>query len=355
MMSRHANMGAFLLAGVVLFTTGLFLIGSRQKLFSHRFEAFADFASVSGLEPGANVRVAGLDAGEVVDIEVPKQADGNYRVEMKLDRKMRPLVRQDSVASIQTEGLVGNKYLEIDKGTDQAADCGDGCTLMTKEPFDFADLMQDARGLLKNTTETMGKAGDVASKLDQSLGTFLSKDKSGQGGADRLTATVANAEKAAANFADDAEALKHNFFLRGFFKNRGFYNLDDISPEEYRSSKFVKSHSAKREWVDAKGMFSGPDGAEVLTAAGKAQLDKAMAGFVKDLPNNPLMVEGYSNQGAPDKMYRVSQKRAQEVEKYLSSRFQLKPKYVGSIALGNSPPPGVGRDSMDGVALVLLP
>src|SRR5262245_42059643 len=149
MMSRHANMGVFLLAGVVLFTTGLFLIGSRQKLFSHRFEVYADFASVSGLVPGANVRVAGLDAGEVVDIGVPKQSSANYRVKMKLDREMRPLVRQDSIASIQTEGLVGNKYLEIDKGTDPAPDCGDGCTLKTKEPFDFSDLMEDARGLLK--------------------------------------------------------------------------------------------------------------------------------------------------------------------------------------------------------------
>jgi outer membrane protein OmpA-like peptidoglycan-associated protein len=348
-------MGVFLVAGIVLFTSGLFLIGSRQHLFSHRFEVYADFASVSGLEEGANVRVAGLDAGEVVDIEVPKQSEGNYRVRMKLDRKMRPLVREDSVASIQTEGLVGNKYLEIDKGTAQTAECGGGCTLHTKEPFDFADLMEDARGLLKNTTETMGKAGNVAGKLDQSLGTFLKKDDNGQGGADRLNATVANAERAAANFADDAEALKRNFFLRGFFKNRGFYNLDEISPEDYRSSKFIKSKSAKREWLDAKALFSGPDGAETLTPAGKAQLDRTMAGFVQSLPNNPLMVEGYSNQGAPDKMYRVSQARAREVEKYLQSRFKLNPKYVGSIALGNSPPPDTGRDSMDGIALVLLP
>jgi hypothetical protein len=348
-------MGVFLMAGVILFTTGLFLIGSRQRLFSHRFEVYADFASVSGLEEGANVRVAGLDAGEIVDIEVPKQSEGNYRVKMKLDRKMKPLVRQDSMASIQTEGLVGNKYLEIDKGTAQTEECGDGCTLKTKEPFDFADLMDDARGLLKNTTEAMGKAGDVAGKLDQTLGTFLAKDKTGQGGAERLNATVANAERAAANFADDAEALKHNFFLRGFFKNRGFYNLDEISPDEYRNSKFVKSKSAKRVWLDAKSLFSGQEAAETLTAAGKTHLDRAMAEFVNDLPNNPLMVEGYANQGAPDKIYRTSQRRAQEVEKYLQTRFKLNPKYMGSIALGNSPPSGTGRESMDGVALVLLP
>ncbi|MDP9322553.1 MAG: MlaD family protein, partial [Acidobacteriota bacterium] len=63
--------GAFVVAGVLLFGVGLFLIGDRRMLFSKSFEAYAEFANIGGLQDGAKVRVAGLDAGEVDTIQVP--------------------------------------------------------------------------------------------------------------------------------------------------------------------------------------------------------------------------------------------------------------------------------------------
>src|SRR4029079_15284513 len=129
MLSQKASVGAFLLGGIVLFGAGLFLIGSRQKVFTRGFHVYSDFTSVSGLEAGANVRVSGLQAGEVEEIQVPSNASSFFRVKLRLTEKVHPLVRQDSLAVIQTEGLVGDKYLEIDKGSDQAAECKDGGTI----------------------------------------------------------------------------------------------------------------------------------------------------------------------------------------------------------------------------------
>jgi phospholipid/cholesterol/gamma-HCH transport system substrate-binding protein len=158
------------------------------------------------------------------------------------------------------------------------------------------------------------------------------------------------------NLADDTEAVKHNFLLRGFFHNRGYYNLGELTPEQYRASKFVTSRTAKRVWLDAGQLFSKPSkGTESLPAQGHAQLDQAMSELVPYLPNSPIMVEGYSNKGSPDEQFRESQQRAAAVQQYLLARFQLNPKLVGMIPLGDSPPESSGKKDWNGVSLVLLP
>ena len=355
MLSRKASIGAFLIGGTLLFGIGLFMIGSRQQIFSRGFHVYSDFASVSGLEEGANVRVSGLDAGEVVEIQVPSSPSSLYRVKLRLTEKVHPLVRQDSLAVIQTEGLVGNKFLEIDKGSDQAEECKDGGTIQSKEPLDFADLMQDARKLFKTTNTTLESAGQMTNHMNQALGTFLTPESDGKNGAVHLNETMASAERAMTNLADDTEAMKHNFLLRGFFRKRGFYDLSDLTPAQYRASKFVKDRSAKRVWLDGGEVFSAAKNTEDLSPQGRAELDRAMADFVPNLPNRPIVVEGYSESGSPDERFRRSQQHALIVQRYLQSHFKLTASLVGAIPLSDTPPESTGKQRWDGVSLVMLP
>lgn len=356
-MSTKFSVGLFATVGVVLFAIGLFWIGDRRKVFSRGFEVTTEFDSVAGLEPGANVRVAGLDAGEVREIDVPKGGTAGYKLRIRLDRKFRPLIRQDSLALIATDGLVGNKYLEIEKGDGQAEACVEPCSIASMETFDFSDFMKEARGLLQNTDHTIQTAGEVAANMNRVLGTFLAKNGQGKSGASDLAATVSSAQTAMSNLADNTEALKHNFLFRGFFNRRGFFNLNDMNPNDYRDSNFVKSKTAKRVWLDAKQLFIAKrnDGKEELTAQGRKELDSAMASFIDYLPNSPIMVEGYSSEGAPEERYRKSQRRAVLAQQYLQRQFQLNPKYIGAIPLNNAPPPKTGKDVWDGLGLALVP
>jgi outer membrane protein OmpA-like peptidoglycan-associated protein len=356
MLSRKANVGAFLIAGLALFGVGLFLIGSRQKVFSRGFEIYSNFSTVSGLVTGADVRVSGLQAGELLEIQVPPRPSGQYRLKIRLDQRVHPLIREDSIATIQSEGLVGDKFLEIDKGSDASPECAAGATIQSMDPFDFSDLMQEARGLLDNTNSTIEGAGQVADNVNRVLGQFLARDRNGKNGPEELNQTVVNAQRAMNNLADDTEAIQHNFLLRGFFHKRGYFNLGEISPEEYRSSKFVTSKTAKRVWLDSSELFSrsAKNGAS-LTVQGRNELDQAMSAFVPDLPNSPIVVEGYADQGSPAEEFRESQQRAAVVQQYLVSRFQLNPKLVGSMPLGDSPPKSSGKTDWSGVSLVLLP
>ena len=64
---KKTIVGIFLVGGVLLFAVGLFLIGNSQQLFPRHFEIYTEFNKLATLQPGAKVRVSGMDAGEVSD------------------------------------------------------------------------------------------------------------------------------------------------------------------------------------------------------------------------------------------------------------------------------------------------
>jgi phospholipid/cholesterol/gamma-HCH transport system substrate-binding protein len=117
---RGALVGGFVLLGLVLFGGGLFLIGDRRLLFAPQFELNSTFGRVTGLAVGARVRLAGLEAGEVLEIQIPPSPSQRFRVRMRLRDDLRPLVRQDSVPAIQTDGIVGNTFVQISLGTEDS-------------------------------------------------------------------------------------------------------------------------------------------------------------------------------------------------------------------------------------------
>src|SRR5687768_10869605 len=103
-------MGAFVIGGFLLFGVGLFLIGDRRMLFTKSAEYYTEFAQISALEYGAKVRVGSMDASEIVEIRVPTGPESKFRLKFRVIEKLFPVIRTDSVASIQTDGLLGNKF-----------------------------------------------------------------------------------------------------------------------------------------------------------------------------------------------------------------------------------------------------
>jgi phospholipid/cholesterol/gamma-HCH transport system substrate-binding protein len=466
---KYWTIGLFIILGVGLFTTILFLIGNRQKTFGSHLVVYAEFANLSELPLGAKVSVAGLDAGEVKKIEIPSTPSGKFRLELQLESKIRGLVRSDSVASIQTQGLVGDQLLVINKGTDGAAEAKDGSTLRSKEPIDLssliaggADLLKDVHGdvndidkradmALESITKTVNHTDGIivaarpdlnrilnngsaisatvntlvadvnagkgtvgmllsddptrqqvqasltniqhaSTNLDQAMvkanatmadfqarnlpakaaasldnvqalslqlntavQQALAQDDIGQDGATNLRETLSGLNRSTTNLAEDTEALKHNFFLRGFFKKRGFYSLDEVTPAEYMKACERQKHAGPRLWLQAATfVVGGADGREQLTAAGDEQIDAAVDPYVGSLPGQIIMVEGYATDGTQDQQFIVARRRADLVRKYLEEHFHLKHDDLGVVALRSTPPQGAGRGSWNGAAISLM-
>jgi phospholipid/cholesterol/gamma-HCH transport system substrate-binding protein len=164
--TRLIGVGAFVIGGILLFAVGLFMIGNRRMLFVDRFQVDAEFAKVTGLQKGAIVRVSGLDAGEVEAIRVPANPSSRFRIQMRVREDLHHLVRADSVATIQTDGLVGNNFIQIEIGTDKSPVAPAGSLIQSREPFDFAALMEQASATVKTLDATIVQLrGDVEETL----------------------------------------------------------------------------------------------------------------------------------------------------------------------------------------------
>ncbi len=438
--ARAIGVGVFVVGGLVLFSVGLFLIGDRRMFFSKTFEVRSQFSRIAGLQVGAKVRVAGLAAGEVTEIHVPSGPTAKFVVAMKVREDVRPIIRTDSVASIQNDGLVGNKFVQIEAGTEAAPMIADKGTLAGDDPFEIADLLQKMNDTIEVVNDTVTSArGEVETALASVTATAQSaqavvndvgKDiraiaAAGQKATADISAIVANvrggrgtvgrllnddtlykqarditeqAQNAVANLreaseqakaaiadlrgeggpmkgvtgdlsqtleyardamqdlADNTEALKHNFFFRGYFNRRGYFDLNDISVQQYRSGILEQSGRVPlRIWLQAAVLF-GRDatGKEMLTDAGRARIDSAMSTFVRYPKDSILVVEGYAVAPTSDRQFLLSRARANLVRDYVVSRFSPDPGATAVMAMGGDAPGSPSGSTWDGVALTLF-
>src|SRR5262249_51393327 len=125
-MSRVLRLGVFVVMTLGIFGAAIFWIGARDFRFARTYRLNAQFSTVGGLTDGAEVRVGGLHQGSVDRIDLPARPDQKVTVVMRLKRNTRNVVKKDSVASIRTEGLVGDRYVEVSFGSPEAAPPADG-------------------------------------------------------------------------------------------------------------------------------------------------------------------------------------------------------------------------------------
>src|SRR5580692_3306631 len=272
-MSRAARLGAFIVATLAILAAGIFIIGDRQYLFTSTYRLKAQFTTVVGLDPGAEIRVGGVHAGTVRGIELPHKPTDKITILMDLQRSTHEIIKQDSVAAIETEGLLGNEYVSISFGSAQALNVKDNDTISTVPPLVFADLMKKASGILdtsqdalENVTVTAANLSSITGKINQGQGTIgaLVNDKKVYSQLDQTTAglrdTVNHAQAGVAAFQENMEAMKSNFLLRGYFKKRGYENSSDLAKNEI--PQLPATAPLKTFSFDSKQLFDKVDTAK---------------------------------------------------------------------------------------------
>ena len=164
---RFFAAGLFLIAGVALFALGIFLVGNRHEAFSRHLMLYSEFADIEGLTKGSKVRVAGFDAGQVTEIGIPDSPRSHFRVQMRINEKLRGLVRSDSVVTIDTEGVVGETFLTIHPGSPGAAIAQANSILQGKPAISIADLMTQGLGVMDDADASMKQLNaKVTTSLD---------------------------------------------------------------------------------------------------------------------------------------------------------------------------------------------
>ena len=459
MKSKNMIVGLFAIAGLILFTVGLFLIGNRHEAFSQHIDYFAEFTNLAGLTKGSKVQVAGMDAGQVVEILVPDSPAARFRVKLQISDRLKGLVRTDSLATIGTEGVVGETFLLIHPGGKNASAAAALTLLPSKEPLDLSSLLdqgqglvsdvdgaiKDADGILKTTggqlgstlttantalrnvndvvvglqegrgpagmllrdqevsaqlrqtvanaqlasanlaqvssqanglmadvqsrqfpakiDDTMSVVKSAASNVDasaqqirQTIAEASAPDHNGLTAGNNIAEALSNVNYATANMADETEALKHNFLLRGFFRRRGYYNLESMSADSYRKNALFTASTNSRMWLPADQLFmTDSNGIERLTSQGKSLLDQAVASHGDGFVDRPVVIEGYAAGDDKSEQLARSRSRAVVVRRYLESHFQLDASHLGVVAMQDAAPAGLEHTTWDGVSVVIVP
>jgi phospholipid/cholesterol/gamma-HCH transport system substrate-binding protein len=222
-------------------------------------------------------------------------------------------------------------------------------------------LYRDAREIAGEVERVVANLREVTAEARQAVAEFNGKlaGKEGaaaQGLAADLRQTMTHARDAMADLAENAEALKRNFFFRGFFNRRGYFDLDDIDAEAYRGGVLEgPDRRALRIWIDAVYLFTADArGVEQLTPEGRARIDSAMSQFLRYSESSPLVIEGYAEGATTNARYVVAQRRAQLVRDYVLEKFMLDGNRVGTIALGERAPESPTGSTWRGIALALF-
>jgi phospholipid/cholesterol/gamma-HCH transport system substrate-binding protein len=126
------KLGLFVITGLLLFTVGIYLIGERQNIFGTNILISVEFSNVNGLQKGNNVRYSGINVGTVEDIYMVN--DSVIKVDLLIEKKMISHIKKDAIATIGTDGLVGNMIVSIipGKGKEASVEAGDFIKSYTK-------------------------------------------------------------------------------------------------------------------------------------------------------------------------------------------------------------------------------
>src|ERR1700675_2340548 len=155
MINKNLVVGLFVIAGLLLFTAGIVVIGDQRQVFARHIDYYTQFSDLEGLTKGSKVQVAGVDAGEILDIQIPDSPSSRFRVTLRVNCTLHGLVRMDSIATIETQGVVGETFVSIRPGSSQAAEASPLVTLRSEEPTTLSEMLKRGSGLLDSVDATL--------------------------------------------------------------------------------------------------------------------------------------------------------------------------------------------------------
>lgn len=194
----NAKVGLLVLSGLVFLVLTLYMIGKNRNLFGSTFTIKAVVSNVNGLVPGNNVRFKGIDVGTVKSIMVTN--DTAILVTMTIDEKMKPYIKKNAIASIGTDGLMGNKLININSGTTTSVSVDKGEIIQSSKPVETDEMLRTLNTTNNNIERITHNLYEITVKLNssKSLWTLLSDTVI----AKDLKHAVVEIKKAGANTAE---------------------------------------------------------------------------------------------------------------------------------------------------------
>ncbi len=162
----NVKLGIFVLIGLVLLIVALYLIGKDSNFFSKNYVLKVQFGNANGLMIGNNVRYSGIQVGTVNKITLLN--DTTIEIKMLVDEKMKNYIHKKDVVSIGTDGLVGNKLLNIIPGQDRTILAQPEDILLTKQGVSTDEMLEVLNKTNKNIATISEELKSTVQRLNNS-------------------------------------------------------------------------------------------------------------------------------------------------------------------------------------------
>ncbi len=164
------RLGLFVILGTLLFIATIYFLGERQNLFAKTFTVNSNFNNVNGLMQGNNVRYSGINVGTVKTIFM--RNDSTIQVTMYIDEKMMPHIKKDAIATIGSDGLVGNMIVNIIPGEGSAAIISSGDTIASYSKIGTGEMLNTLNTTNENAALLTSKLLDITNAITSGKGTL---------------------------------------------------------------------------------------------------------------------------------------------------------------------------------------
>jgi phospholipid/cholesterol/gamma-HCH transport system substrate-binding protein len=341
-MSRLARLGAFIVATLAVLAAGVFIIGSQENLFRSTYQLKAQFDNVAGLAVGADVQVGGVHSGNVHSITLPHKPGDKVIVVMELNKSTKEIIKSDSVASIETEGVLGDQFVAISFGSAGQAEVRDDETIQSVPPLELGEMLAKANAILDssqqaivNTTAATAHIDSISAKIDSGQGTVgaLVNDKQLYSNLEQTTttlhATMLQAQAGVTDFQSNMEALKHNFLLRGYFNKRGYEDAADLGAN--RIGGLPSNAPVKTFTYTAKQLFDDRDTAKLKN---QKALNDAGDFLAQTQFGLAVVVVSTGMNGDTQKDLVLTEARAMVIRGYLVENFGFDDSQLKTLGMG---------------------
>lgn len=162
----NVKLGAFVIAGMLFMIITLYMIGKNRNLLGSTFTMKAVVTNVNGLVPGNNVRFKGIDVGTVKEIMVLD--DTSIYIIMTIDEKMKRHIKQNAVASIGTDGIMGSKLMNINSQPGDFPPVAEGSIIQSKKPIETDEMLRTLSTTNSNMERITFNLKEISVKLNSS-------------------------------------------------------------------------------------------------------------------------------------------------------------------------------------------
>jgi phospholipid/cholesterol/gamma-HCH transport system substrate-binding protein len=168
---RTLRVGALTVFALAILAVGTFLVGREQRLWERKIDYEIRFQRANGLRRGSPVSLSGVDIGSVQDVSFPSDPSQDFiSVRIRVADAAARRIRASTVARILTQGILGDKYVELSPGSSLEAPLPPGSVIPSEDPIDYEKLLGRGGDIVSNIVEASNSLKNVFGAIDRGEG-----------------------------------------------------------------------------------------------------------------------------------------------------------------------------------------